>query len=668
MPGSIPEYVLVRRSEPTDDIRSNNSRPTATRRGLHGTARETQGSSMTLANAMAEHGLTLPERVEPGRIIRFPGAGKASSNRAGWVKLFEDGQGAVFGDWSQGLKKTWQARKPANDDELKRWQKMAEQAEREAEPKRRQTHAEAAQAARRIWDAASDPDPLHGYLLSKGIDPYGIKQASDNLLIPVYVDGELTSLQRIGPDGGKRFMTGGKIKAGHFIIGAPGEQIVIAEGFATAASIYEATGHAVTVAFNAVNLKAVAERIRTKYPETRITIAADDDQDTAGNPGITKAREAAEAIRASLATPGEGGDFNDLHAEQGAQAVAERIRQAKPVKAKGFQLVRAGELQIKEHDWLIENLLERDVLAALFGAPETWKSLYAQDLCCSIANGSEFHGHKVKQGNAVYICGEGFSGLARRFSAWCIRHDIDPADNRVMVSTQAAALNDPDTFPDVADKIAKAEPAVVFFDTLARNFGPGDENATTDMTTAIAALDRIRAETGCTVVVVHHSGLMDKTRGRGNSALKGALDWEYMFTRSGDVVEVECTKVKDADRPEPEAFALDIVAIDEAKDIRSVTLRKTTAPKLAPNSRKGKHQKAALAILEHLSDLHRENLTAGDRDPGGAKVTLNDWRDACVKDGMPRPRWYDAKRALLETGEIETSIGGFVRLSGCPVP
>jgi len=617
---------------------------------------------------MAAHGLALPDSAEPGRLVRFPGAGKPPSNRAGWLKVFPDGQGAVFGDWSTGLQETWQARKPANDDELQRWRQIAEQAQAEADHKRHQNATEAAQAARQEWDAATAPDALHGYLVSKGIDPHGIRQSGDVLLVPVNVNGELSSLQRIQTDGSKRFYPGGRIKGGYHLIGDPAEQVVIAEGYATAASIHEATGEAVAVAFNAGNLNAVAEAIRAKYPEAAITIAADDDRNTEGNPGITKATEAAEAIRASLATPGQAGDFNDLHSEQGAEAVAERIEQAQPVRPKGFQLVRAGELEIKEHDWLVENLLERNILAALFGAPETWKSLYAQDLCCSIANGAEFHGHKVKQGNAVYVCGEGFSGLARRFPAWCIRHDIDPKLNRVMVSTQAAALNDPDTFPDVADKIANAEPDVVFFDTLARNFGPGDENATTDMTTAIAALDRIRYETGCTVVVVHHSGLQDKTRGRGNSALKGALDWEYMFTRSGDVVEVECTKVKDAERPPPEAFALDVVVIDEAKGIRSVSLRKTDAPKPAPTSRKGKHQKAALAMLENLLDQHRENLAAGGHDPSGAKVTLNNWRDACVDDGMPRPRWYDAKTAMQAAGEIEITTGGFVRLSGCPVP
>ncbi|MBK7252207.1 MAG: toprim domain-containing protein [Gammaproteobacteria bacterium] len=77
------------------------------------------------------------------------------------------------------------------------------------------------------------------------------------LLVPVRdSSGRLMSLQRIGPDGEKRFFYGGHVAGGYFIIGAPGDTVCIAEGYATAASIHEATGHAVAVAFNAGNLPA----------------------------------------------------------------------------------------------------------------------------------------------------------------------------------------------------------------------------------------------------------------------------------------------------------------------------------------------------------------------------------------------------------------------------
>ena len=74
------------------------------------------------------------------------------------------------------------------------------------------------------------------------------------------------------------------------------------EGFATGASIHECTGHAVAVAFNAGNLEAVAVALRNKYPTLKIILAADDDQ-TPGNPGMTKATAAVQAAGGILAVP-----------------------------------------------------------------------------------------------------------------------------------------------------------------------------------------------------------------------------------------------------------------------------------------------------------------------------------------------------------------------------
>jgi len=621
--------------------------------------------TQTLIEALEAHGLKPPDNIEPGRIHRMPGAGKPASNRAGWCKLFEDGHGAVFGDWSTGLSETWQARKPANDDELTRWREMAEQAQAEAAAQRTERAAKAAQSASDTWAQSTAPDALHGYLVSKQIEAHGIRRHGDDLLVPVYRDGELSSIQTIAPDGSKKFHPGGKIKGGYHIIGKPGERLIICEGYATAASIHEATGQAVVVAFNAGNLKAAAEAIRSKHPDSQITIAADDDRNTEGNPGIEKAREAAQAINAKLATPGTAGDFNDLSAAEGADKVRERIDAAEPVRRRGFSLVPASSLQFKDPDYLIDDLIERDSLAICFGPPETWKSLFSIDALCSIQTGTEFHGRKVKRGRAVYLCGEGFNGIARRLEAWNQKHGIAKADNDLLISNQAAALNDEVLLSGVLAELEQYKPDVVAIDTLARNFGPGDENSTSDMQAFIRACDRIREINGCSVILVHHSGHMDKSRARGNSALKGAADWEFQFERRNETVEVTCTKSKDAERPEPQAFALDI--IDIKPGVTSVTLKRAARETAPVNTPKGKHQKAALAMLENLLDLHRENLTAGGHDPNSAKVKLNDWRDACVKDGMPRNRWYEAKATLLAAGEIETTIGGFVHLSGCPV-
>jgi hypothetical protein len=84
-------------------------------------------------------------------------------------------------------------------------------------------------------------------LKRKGANSYGLKLLKDSLMIPVRdMAGTLHGIQFISPDGSKKFKTGTN-KTGHFhTIGkAKDNTIVIAEGYATAASIHQATGHCV---------------------------------------------------------------------------------------------------------------------------------------------------------------------------------------------------------------------------------------------------------------------------------------------------------------------------------------------------------------------------------------------------------------------------------------
>ena len=136
------------------------------------------------------------------------------------------------------------------------------------------------------------------------------------------------NLQRIYPNGEKLFLNGGRVTGKFFTFGCPNGVQVICEGYATGASIHEATDLCVHVAFNCNNLKAVAEAIDALYPEADLIIAADDDHKTEGNPGLTKANEAANAVNAKVVKPeweefrgDEDTDFNDLFTAYGAELV-----------------------------------------------------------------------------------------------------------------------------------------------------------------------------------------------------------------------------------------------------------------------------------------------------------------------------------------------------------
>jgi len=149
---------------------------------------------------------------------------------------------------------------------------------------------------------------------------YGI---AETILIPMSdSDGGLHGLQSITPDGSKLF-TKGCAKRGKFHR-IPGKTaIIIAEGYATAASIHMATGFTTIVAFDAGNLLPVALEIwrRNKTPlDGRVIIAADGDK-----VGIEQAQRAAGAIGALMIAAPEGRDFNDVHVEEGLPAVSALI-------------------------------------------------------------------------------------------------------------------------------------------------------------------------------------------------------------------------------------------------------------------------------------------------------------------------------------------------------
>ena len=283
--------------------------------------------------AIAGDGLPVPEVTHgDGTLYRFSTNGKRM-DQSGWYVLHDDGDvpAGAYGCWRSGISKTWcskdtKSMTPAERSaHLQRMQAIAQQ--READKAQRQQ--DAATAAAQRWEAAQPAPADHPYLMRKGIQPHGTKAEGAALLIPLRdAATNLHSLQAIGPEGDKRFQPGGRIKGCYFGIGKPKGVLIVCEGFATGASIHEATGHAVACAMNAGNLLEVAQALHIKYPKLRLILAADDDAFTDGNPGLTKANEAALAVGGDLTKPNFGDarpdkatDFNDLHQLLGLDAV-----------------------------------------------------------------------------------------------------------------------------------------------------------------------------------------------------------------------------------------------------------------------------------------------------------------------------------------------------------
>lgn len=244
----------------------------------------------------------------------------------------------------------------------------AELAERERQRAERQRHeqaridagqAAAADQAAAQWAEASETG-ASPYLVRKGVQAHGVRFAAGGWLLVPLRDGagKLWNLQRIAPakpDSGapeKLFLKGGR-KSGlwHLVGKLPSGNtspeasdvtgpavLLIAEGYATAATLHEATGHPVAVAFDAGNLQHVARALRQLHPAALLAVCGDDDQDTerqtGTNPGRVKAAAAARAVHGLAlfpkGLPPGGSDFNDVaahvNAEQGDGAGLEAVR------------------------------------------------------------------------------------------------------------------------------------------------------------------------------------------------------------------------------------------------------------------------------------------------------------------------------------------------------
>ena len=273
-------------------------------------------------------------------------------------KSLKPGSFSIGTVWKLARQNGWQPAKPYTPpsvEEQARRKAESEARRQAAEQERQQTQQRVKGTAQKIWNSSRPASLSHPYLAAKGItNPdaiAGLRQNeykdNDNLIIPVLYENEIVNLQSINQDGGKRFLAGGQVQGAYAFIGKADDVekvgVVMAEGYATAASIYEATGKPVIIAFDAGNMVAVAERLAQKLPQNvSVVIAVDND---ASQTGIKKARQAAALLgdRATAIQPefsmtqiqlyqkGKGvdekgrpplpSDFNDLHKLAGLEAV-----------------------------------------------------------------------------------------------------------------------------------------------------------------------------------------------------------------------------------------------------------------------------------------------------------------------------------------------------------
>ena len=291
------------------------------------------------AQACRDHGLVVRDVAMDGQWHRVPVKGDKGQRTSGSYRGYLDGRpnGQISNFREDGTIKwvaTGQALTPETRENL-RAEAANKRQDRDAD--RERAWAAAAKKAFGVWSNAPPAKADAPYLQSRAVGAHGLRAGDgDRLIVPVRdADGALMSLQFIAPDGKKRLMAGGRKDGGMHVIAARGGAkdgpIVVAEGYATAAALGEASGHAAVCAFDAGNLKAVAEALRAKHPQRTIILAADDDRAKRGrgNVGLNRAREAAQAVDGKVVEPGFTDaerakgmtDFNDLARARGADAV-----------------------------------------------------------------------------------------------------------------------------------------------------------------------------------------------------------------------------------------------------------------------------------------------------------------------------------------------------------
>lgn len=322
------------------------------------------------AMALKENGLVIDGLpIMDGKIHRVPVEGKGPRSKDGAYVGYLDGNPSGFiQNFSAGTKTTWtQSGVSLSPEERAQMQAHVQLMKEQREAELAVLNASVADKSVEKWqrlDKLHIDRPDNDYLERKGVMAVNVRADGEKLVVPLRdIDGKLWSLQSISSnEGAPKIFEKGGLKKGNFSVfsldqktwdtGAanfdalafhkPSQPILVAEGYATAATIGRATNETVVVAFDSGNIDPVVESLKNRFPMAPIFICADNDQHQVNNVGVEKAWEAAEKHKVGIVIPElvvvssdsysallKGTDFNDLelaNGTHGKQAVADQIK------------------------------------------------------------------------------------------------------------------------------------------------------------------------------------------------------------------------------------------------------------------------------------------------------------------------------------------------------
>lgn len=331
-----------------------------------------------------------------------------------------------------------------------------------------------------------DPEPnTHPYLAKKRVQQHNAVVSDGNLCVPIIdATGKRVGIQTIDADGKKRFSAGMATKSNFSVIGGPiVDQCYVAEGWATAASVYEASGVPCVFALSANNMCDVIGALKLAKPFAKITIAGDNDD--AGHKAV-EACKATHDVEAYF--PPAGMDFNDLWVAQGKDAVVRFLTTVQaPADASG--VIRDLKIETSDDflsdleplEYLVDGLLPKGVTYSLTGHAGHGKTTLALQFALSVARGEMFGHRETSQGSVLILAGENPHNVKWQYAAAIAARGLKASDipNIHFVQGRFSINEMSDVFRAKIDQIKDLK--LVIIDSLQAFFEGDNDNDNSQM-------------------------------------------------------------------------------------------------------------------------------------------------------------------------------------------
>ncbi|CAN1721175.1 regulatory protein [Hyphomicrobium sp. 1Nfss2.1] len=339
----------------------------------------------------------------------------------------------------------------------------------------------------------------------------------------------------------------------------------------------------------------------------------------------------------------------------------------------------AGEATLDDvSDQLVDGLLSSASIAALFAVSTAGKTFVALALAYAIAHGRDFLGRRCLPGAVLFCALEGKGGWPQRLVA-ANRVYGDPGKRVATLNVPISLGPDPATAEAISNiiagvkrlaKVAGAPVRMVVIDTLAVALAGQEENGNAVLSAVLAQCQRIVAETGATVMLVHHPGKADAKSMRGASALFAGCDEVLRIDREdgSTVRDLVIQKSKDGDEGPVASFTLEKVQLgtnNKGRTITSCVLKELTTPRGPKKPERPKPHTAsgkALNELEHLIIDGRFSTSRGhDRIKDGTKlVSIEHWREACSRVMLSEEGSEETEKRTFRRTKSDLSARGLI--------